>query len=267
MTDHSVTAIIGANGDGKTLCATAKHAMPSLRRGRPVVANYTINHPLARMLNSYHEIAQLRHCTLILDEISSAFPSRQAMSLPPDLVRLLHQMRKPDVDVVWTAVNWSRADSVLREATNNVTICKGKLNDKWQRENEIPPFYQPNPKRKTDDNGKPLRRTETWKANRLFTWKTYDARAFDEFSIHVMKTLRPQQTDRYWRPWHDDDWMYDTMQEVPMLDNMDDIGPCPNCGGTRRRPACHCKPSRAPRVTAGPPPEGPADDQDATTHA
>jgi hypothetical protein len=253
MTNHSITAIIGSNGDGKTLCATALHAIPSLNANRPVVANYTIYHPLASKLDSWRDIKDLEHCTLILDEISSAFPSRESMHLPPDLVRLAHQLRKPDVDLVWTAVNWSRADVVLREATNNVTVCRGYLNDKWQRENTIPPPWKPNAPRKRDTNNKPLKRTETWVTNRYFRYLTYDARSFDEYTIHAVTKLKPQQRAHYWRPWHDAHRLYDTMEQVPLLDNLDTTGPCPNCGGARRRPQCKCPFELAPRENAGTP--------------
>jgi hypothetical protein len=253
MTDHSITAVIGSNGDGKTLAAVALHAIPSLNSGRPVVANFEIFHPLARRLNSWRDIAQLEHCTLILDEISSAFPSRESMHLPPDLVRLAHQLRKPDVDLVWTAVNWSRADVVLREATNNVTVCVGKFNDKWKRQDEVPPWWKPNAPRKKDADGHSLKREEKWRANRYFRYLTYDARAFDEYTIHAVKSLKPIQRQHYWRPWHDAYRLYDTMEQVPLLDNLDTTGPCPRCGGTRRRPQCHCPPEPTPRASAGAP--------------
>jgi hypothetical protein len=269
VTEHSITAIVGNNGDGKTLAAVALHAVPSLNRGRPVVANFTLYHPLATKLDTWRDIPTLEHCTLILDEISSAFPSRESMHLPPELVRMIHQLRKPDVDVVWTAVNWSRADVVLREATQNVTVCRGRANDKWQRDDEIPPAWRPNAPRKTDLNDKPLRRTESWKANRYFKYMTYDARAFDEFTIHAIKNLKPHNTERYWRPWHDAHRLYDTMEQVPLLDNLDVAGPCPICGGTRRRPSCPGHPELAPRANArGPASTGvPVDTHTEANHA
>ena len=60
------------------------------------------------------------------------------MQLPPELLRLIHQLRKPDVDLAYSAVSWSRADVALREATKRVTVAKGYVRDKWEREPGYP---------------------------------------------------------------------------------------------------------------------------------
>ncbi len=45
-----------------------------------------------------------RPATLLVDEISSAFPSRGSADMPSELARMLHQFRKPMVSVGWTGV-------------------------------------------------------------------------------------------------------------------------------------------------------------------
>ena len=254
---RGITAIVGPNGSGKTLCAVACHAAPSLRQGRPVYATFRIDHQLAHQITDWRQILDLRNCTLIVDEVSTIFPSRESHSLPAELVRILHQLRKPDVDLVWMAVNWSRADKVLREATQRVTVSRSHLADKWQRTTELPDRWRLNRNIATDHEGNKLTRNETWNSNRLFRWTTYNADAFDEYTIHAVKKLKPVERTWYWRPWHRHDEMYDTAEEVNLMNNLTETGVCLTCGGYRRRPPCICgaprHPRRAPRA------EGPAE--------
>jgi len=241
----SITAIIGANGDGKTLGAVALHAAPSLAKGRPVASTFHIDHPNAFMVTDPNQIRDLEHCTFILDEINSQFPSRGAMQLPPEMLRHIHQLRKPDIDLVWTAVNWARADVALREATKKVTTARGYRPDRWEREQEIPPFWRPHPRRLRGPDMKPMKREAEWDAMSLFRYRTYDAQAFDEFTVHAIKNLKPQRSQWYWRPWHNDDRLYDTLEQVPLWSNVDDHGTCLKCGGVKHRPKCTCAtPSR-----------------------
>src|SRR5690606_32385944 len=117
--------------------------IPAWRQGRPVVSNMPL-YPerlgfpsrLYRPLMSWREITELSSCELVLDEISSALPSRQAQSVPPQLVRILNQLRKTDVRCSWTAPSWARADVLLREVTQAVTVCQGRMPDRWERAQE-----------------------------------------------------------------------------------------------------------------------------------
>lgn len=255
----SITAIIGPNGAGKTLGAVALHATPSLAKGRPVAATIDLFypgtkeiHPNSIKITKWRDLLQLHDCTLILDEINSQFPSRGAMQLPPELLRLLHQLRKPRVDLVWTAVSWSRADVALREATKIVTTSTPYLTDKWQRETRPSPIYIPSGRIKKDENGKRLRLEDEWPPSRLFLYRDYDATAFDDFTIRAAKNIKPLRRRWYWRPWHDDQNAYDTLEQVPLLDNVSDTGTCLNCGGQRSRPRCTC--TKAEREMIAPTP-------------
>lgn len=243
MSGH-IAAVVGDNGNGKTLGLTYKYGLKSLQRGRPVVANYYIEEPAefkggVTLLTDWQEITELKHCTLLLTEISSAFASRATNQLPPEIVRLLHQFRKPDVDVAWDAVNWARADVVLREATTSVTVAKGYYGDKWLRSDQIPPAWQLNRAKRLDDTGKPMLDDSEWLSNRLFRYLTYNTSAFDEFSVHAIKKLKPIKREWLWRPWHNYDLMYDTLETIPLIENLTDSGICLICGGVRRRPVCH----------------------------
>jgi hypothetical protein len=253
----TITAIVGHNGDGKTLAAVALYAAPAIAKGREVVGTVSIldpdtgqRMPGTRLLNGWRELLELENCLLILDEINSEFPSRGAMQLPPELMTIIHQLRKPKVDVVWTAVNWSRADVALREATRRVVTAKGFRGDHWQREQRVAPLWHPSGDRLLDPNGKPLRDDDEWPPNRLFRWQNYDATAFDEFTVHAIKSLKPAKRIWYWRPWHNHQFMYDTNERVPLLDNVSATGTCLTCGGQKQRVICKCGPAGGARAKA-----------------
>jgi len=220
-----ITAFVGLNGSGKTLAMVERLALPAFARGTAVVGNFTIAHPLWRPLGSWRNIEGLRDCVLLLDEITAALPARQSQSLPAELARKLNQLRKVDVVVGWTAPTWARADKMLREVTGAVTVCRGMIPDRWQR----------------DANGdKTERVTSAWKPNRLFRWVTYAGEDFDEFTFSAQKKLKPVNRQWYWRPSHETFKMYDTLGQVDLLDHLDHTGTCPVCDGSRTRHRCKC---------------------------
>ncbi len=155
-------------------------------------------------------------------------------------------MRKPDVNVAWDAVNWKRADIVLREATTAVTVAQGFWPDPYLRTEERPPAWKLNRPAQLDEQGKPKNDPATWKSNRLFRYRTYSTAAFDQFSIHAIKNIKPKKTRWLYRPWHTVDLMYDTLESIPLIENLTETGICLICGGVRRRPTCHGHPASAP---------------------
>ena len=241
----AIRAFVGANGGGKTLAMVESMVLRSWLAGRPVVTNLALyperlGYPddLYVPLESWRQIPTLEGVTLLLDEISSVLPSRQAMSVPPQLVRVLNQLRKGDVQLGWTAPNWARCDVLLREVTQAVTVCRGAVPDRWERVSTGAARWNRPPL--LDDNGAKVRPQRGWGANRFFTWITYDAVEFDEFTYSAVKQVRPRETRRYWRPRHEADIAYDTLQGVDLLDHLDDVGVCVGCGGNRTRPRCTC---------------------------
>lgn len=253
----SIRSFVGPNGGGKTLAAVSLTAFPAWEKGRPVVANFRLypervgySADLFRPLGSWREIPELEGVTLILDEITAVLPSRQSMSLPPQLARVLNQLRKQDVQLAWTAPDWRRADTILREVTQAVTTCVGMVPDRWQRE----PQQRWLPRAVRDDLGKRVEWESGWKPNRLFRWVTFDAISFEEFSQTQAKQLRPESVRRYWRSKHLAHLAYDTIEGVDLLDHLDDVGTCVVCGGRRSRPPCKCGPGEAdaPEAEAGP---------------
>lgn len=246
--DANIIAAVGANGHGKTLYVAENVVIPSWRKGVPVVGNLALyperiglpeltrdGRPFFEPLTGWRQLTELRDCTLILDEITSVFPSRQALSLPPQLQRVLNQLRKVNVTVVWTAPAWARADKILREVTQYVTVCRGFMPDRWQRVPERARGLHLNPKR--DGEVESL-----WAPRRLFSFSTYNAQDLEN-EVEGKSTgnvAKPIKRSWYWRPRHLGQLAYSTLEAVSLLDHLDDIGVCLSCGGHRARKKCTC---------------------------
>lgn len=276
MSGYAIRGFVGANGGGKSLAATSLMAGPSFRKARPVASNmrlypeaFDADPALYVPIETWQDIisvgkcqeadpcepgecphtrTQGRGCDIILDEISAALPSRNAMSVPAQLVRVINQLRKRDVRLGWTAPNWARADTVLREVTQAVTVCSGMWPDRYRRQRVtrvFPPMDGTRAEARFDDDG--------WAPNRLFRWVTYDAQAFDEFTYSKAEQLKPIARSWYWRSSHVAQFGYNTGEGVLLLNHLDDTGACATCGGSRSRPKCSC-----PRTLTGSPEAPPA---------
>lgn len=241
-----IRAFVGRNGAGKTAAMTFLMAVRSWQMDRQVVSNYRLfperlgyDADLYRPLRSWTEIPRLgRHvqedgnprvtsdgelwsltgnegCTLLLDEITSVLPARDAVNVPPELQRMLNQFRKPDVWLGWTAPAWERADLMLREVTMDVTVCR--------------PMWPLVTARR--DPG------SLWPSQRWFRWATYDAFDYEEASARQMWTaIRPLKVRRLWKPPERRRMFnaYDTKQGVELLDHIQ----CEECGGKFTRKTC-----------------------------
>ena len=238
-----IRAFVGPNGGGKTLAAMQLAVLPALNEGRQVVSTCAINHPKARLLHSWREMLILRDCLLLLDEISSELPSRGSMGMPPQLMRMINQLRKVDVECVWTAPNWARADVALREVTQEVTVCRGFMGDRWVREAVVPKWTRPYSAKFRGPDGRLMRRSPRWPSQSLFRWVTYEASGFDEFTLHAVRKVKPRGKVWYWRPWHEAQFLYDTVEGVTLMDHVDETGVCVVCGGARKRHQCSCSDS------------------------
>jgi hypothetical protein len=217
-----IVGFVGANGAGKTLGMVELLALPSWRRGRPVVANFALEPERAgfpadlyQPLRTWQDVTKLRECTLLVDEISATFPSRQSAAMPAQLGRMLNQLRKPDVTLGWSGPAWARCDKLLRECTQLAVVCRGFLG--------------------TVEPGK------SWRSNRVFSYWGYDARDYDTFdqSTHQQKH-RPVVKRWYRRKSGIAHELYDTREQVMLLSHLASGGTCMECGGERARPRCEC---------------------------
>jgi hypothetical protein len=153
--------------------------------------------------------------------------------MPSELQRMLHQFRKPMVSLGWSGVSWARADKILREATQYVTVAWGRFPDRWQRDDDGKPLR--------DEAGKKMRSADSWGANRLFRFKHYDAMEFEEFSLDEAVHIKPVKSEWYWRPKRVGFRAYRTSDQVLLMDHVDATGICVVCDGTKRRHACNCE--------------------------
>jgi hypothetical protein len=228
-------AYIGPNGGGKSL-AMVYDTLPALDIGRTVlstVALYDIDgspHPCYVPLVDYRQILEARHCDILMDEVTGVASSREHQAMPAQLANKLVQLRRADVRVRWSTPWYNRADSILREITQAITICNGHLGVKVESEDGL----------------------AAWKSNRFFSWVTYDAKRFKDFDNDEPdkaartpggKRIKPECRQWYLRTKNSRAAnCYDTGEDVLRLTHLDDHGRCIECGGTRTRSKCTCAP-------------------------
>lgn len=187
-------------------------------------------HPLWIPLTDWQQVLDARGVDLLLDEVTGAASSRDHAALPSAIANKLVQLRRNDVVVRWSAPSWARADKIIRECSQAVTYCTGHL-----------------PERVTDETGQ-----RQWRNRRLSRLKTYDANAFEDFTVGKRDELPAMTRDWHWLTKSPALAAYDTFDAVLTVGTVTDAGTCYRCGGTRRRPSCSCKdttPHVAPRRT------------------
>lgn len=234
-----IHAYVGPNGGGKSFCAVYDSLL-SLDRDRPVLSTvplYDASSPLIERrdpitdavryvpellhpgyvpLTSWRQLMDIRHCDVLLDEVTGVASSRSFASLPPQLGNLFMQLRRGDVTVRWTSPNFARADVLIREVTQYVTVCRGFLPKAAQG--------------------------SEWPEKRWFVWDTYDGQQFDEFEAQRTDDLNRTCRQTFHRlPDCRVAHTYDTLEAVSMLDHISDLGACMSCGGNRPRPKCTCE--------------------------
>lgn len=228
-----IHAYIGANGGGKSLAAVYD-SLPTLAAGRPVASTVRLidpatgeDHPLWIPLKEYKTLLEVEFCDVILDEVTGVASSRDSMSMPTVIANHLVQLRRRDVALRWTAPNWKRADTIIRECSQAATLCMG--------------FWKETVKAEDGSD-------RQWSSRRLFYWRTYDAVAFDEWSTYRKEKHRPVTRQLYRRDSSPASLTYDTFDAVLSLGAVTEGGSCMECGGARAKPKCSCvkKPVRDP---------------------
>lgn len=123
---------IGLNGNFKTW-AMVRDTLPSIAAGRKVLSTVAIldpesgnPHPLYVPFTSWTQLFDFEHGDILLDEITGIMDSRDS-GMPKPVRRLLPQMRRRDVRVVWTGIDWDNSDRRLRQLSQAVTKCRGHL--------------------------------------------------------------------------------------------------------------------------------------------
>lgn len=231
---YTIHAYIGANGHGKTL-AMMHDTKLSMDAGRPILSTVRVLDPRKPWrsvgdtagypvydgyvpLRTWPQLLEFSNGDVLFDEVLGIAASESGRALPKAVQLLLNQLRRRDILLRWTAPSWSRANIVLREVTQAVTVCRG-----YDKEYE-------------SAGGR------MWGMNRLFRWNTYDAMEFTTWSDDKESKLKGKQNAWAFRkvPW----WFpgshgaaefaaasYDTFDSVDNVDSGE--GYCFRCGGDR----------------------------------
>ena len=80
----------------------------------------------------------------------------------------------------------------------------------------------------------------SWRHRRLFTWKTFDAGDFEDFTLGARERLKAWNTELFWGPGSVVFDAYDTFDAVISIGQSDASGRCMTCGGRRSAPPCSC---------------------------
>lgn len=280
-------AYIGPNGGGKSL-ACAYDVLPTLagvpwycdkpdhyhtsegvtsgwRRVLSTMRFTTgagVDHPLWTPLDDWAALVRAEHVDLVLDEVAGVASSRSSHALPPAVETKVQELRRADVALRTTAPSWKRADTVLREISQGVTLCQGYA--PLRRDDSVrflgPHLLVPMP---ADDESAvslaadylaaglnvwcPIDGPHShdvhrqWAERRLFLWRTYDATVFDEWTLEKRRRLRPLVRQLFWRPGSDAERAYDTLAYVEKLAQVTEAGTCIDCGGRRKTRYCECE--------------------------
>lgn len=244
-----IAGYVGYNGMGKSLAAAAT-AMVHLEAGRPVLSTMRIldyenprpceddgctwpghglpghmqAHPLWLPLVDYPQLFLAQDCHVLLDEVTGVADAREHLGMPVQVANFLPQLRRRGCTLAWTTINWTFADVRIRRVTQAVVYSSG-----------LRPVYQPD---------------ALWPENRLFLWRTYSARDFDEFQSHKREKFRAMARIWFWRPGSVIERAYDTHDQVLALGAVNDAGMCLACGGKRTAPRCSCQPEGRKPVPA-----------------
>lgn len=263
-----IHSYIGPNGGGKSLAAVYD-TLPTLAAGRPVVSTVRIldpatgePHKLWVPLKDYRTLLQVEFCDVILDEVTGVASSRESSGMPAVVANHLVQLRRRDIAMRWTAPSWKRADTIIRECSQGVTLCMGFAPQKIAADpttHDGPHDRRQGPLLAGDhvpsDTWACLIEGEhehqddrLWSSKRLFYWRTYDAAAFDEWTAYRKEKVRPVARQLHWRPGHVAARSYDTFDAVLSLGAVTEAGLCMECDGHRQKKACQCEDYKATRT-------------------
>jgi hypothetical protein len=223
----SIHAYIGANGSGKS-AAMVHDSIASLQNGRTVLSTVKLldpvtgeAHPNYVRLTDWDQMLEAEHCDVLFDEVLGIASSRASQGMPVQVVVLLNQLRRRDIALRWSAPAWSRADVVIRECTQAVTVCRGYLAKAPKQVAGAP-----------DVSG--------WRPKRLFSWSTYNAEDFATWSDSKEDKLQTLGRSWMWGPTSMAFRSYNTLDSVERVGEILDTGNCAYCGGHRARKKCSC---------------------------
>lgn len=206
-----------------TVVADPESGAPvAVRTGTGIWETHRAAHPLYVPFRNYPQLMEWRDGDVLMDEVTGLASSRESQGMPPQIANLLVQLRRRNVVLRWSSPAWGRADKIIREVSQAVTLTSAFL-----------------PKRVRLEPGRP---PVLWRQRRLFWAQTYDGQSFDEFDAHRANEgeLDPIIRAMYWGPGARMFSAYDTYDSVTALGWSNEAGMCINCGGKRKARTCDC---------------------------
>lgn len=256
----SIAAYVGFNGSGKSL-TMVMDTLPDMLEGRKILSTVALlafddaetreeadsawealgvphmrpeSRPLALPyagwipFTDFRQLLEFHDGVVLMDEVQGVADARE-QGLPIQVRNLLYQMRRRNITLRWSTIDWKSADKRIRDVTQTVTYCVGLF----------PTFPD----------------GAVWGRKRFFWIRTYDARGFDDFTQalnRVSEERRPKAFIRQGFRIHSA-WAqragsaYDTMAQVLSLGAAVEAGLCMTCGGKRAMPRCSCEKPEAGR--------------------
>lgn len=200
--------------------------------GDPVLTVHRQAHPLYVPWRNLGQLLTWRDGDVLADEVTGVSSSRESANMPPEVANFLVQLRRRNVSFSWSTPSWGRADVIIREVSQLVTLMTAAL-----------PARAP-----ATPDGLP----RLWHRRRLFTARSYDPSMVDEFEAHraMREEVSPEIIAFYWGPGSTMFQAYDTQDAVLQLANVQS-GTCVTCNGRRRQSPCSCADRDHPAPPAG----------------
>lgn len=243
---YAVHFYCGRNGSGKSLCAVYD-TIPDLDAGKTVLSTVRLldfrnprpcddagcvcdkesdtrhraAHPAYVPWHSWAQMLELKAGVLLADEVTGVADSMDGASMPSQVANELAQLRRSDVVLRMTGLNFVRANKRIREATTGLTRCRSSM--------AVSAF---------DEAGNP----RMWRARRLAGWQTFDAQSLplDDITESAYDKADLIVSTRHWVPTSPAIAAYDTFDAVARIGTVTDAGRCAHCGGSRRVAECSC---------------------------
>lgn len=257
----AISGFVGPNGGGKSYAMVAS-TIPSLRAGRRVLSTvrlldgdnprpcddqgcycdktdprrHAAAHPCFELWTEWQQLLDAEHCDVLADEVTGVASSREYSSLPAPIANLLVQLRRRDVVLRWTAPNWKRADVIIRECTQMVTVCTGLYPVLHTTEGSLTPDELAD----SETARIVVDEERAWVENRLLKLISYDSALMDDFEAQRRDDLEVWTRQWIWRPKAEIERWYDTYDQVTTIGSVSETGRCLRCGGTRRPQPCSC---------------------------
>lgn len=216
-----IMGYVGLNGQGKTF-SMIRDTLLSLALGRRVLSTVTILDPstglphlLFERFVSWEQLHDFRDGDVLMDEITGIMDARD-QGMPKHVRRLLPQMRRANVMVRWTGIDFDNTDRRLRQLSQAVVRCRGHF-----------------PNRKLERDSGVQDAVSMWAPNRMFVLTTFDAQTLTDSGDSRALTEEPKRERRakvlnrefVWGPKDLTFQCYNTLDAVSAVANV-----CAVCG-------------------------------------